>query len=673
MAAFHDQKHRQPGKFKLILVPPVLNLFYKTHFYDNFPLGLFSLASGLINNGFDPEIYFPSKRLLCDEDYSSVASEILDSNPQVVGFSTWCITYPVSLLIARRIKTFNPATQIVFGGPQASLLGEETLQEFSFVDYILTGECDYTFPAFLKLLENGTGKSSLMSIPGLFFRSESGSIIRNNPAIPVQDLDALTVPSYDLAIHPDYLSLEVGRGCPFKCTYCTTSVFFSNTYRTKSADRIIREMDLAYDRYKISRFSFTHDMFTLNKKFITELCNKLIDKQHRQNRSYTWNCSARTDTVSEELLKMMKKAGCKEIFFGIETGSEKIQKSIGKGLDIQDAIQITAISAKLGFKVYTSFILGFPDEQEDDVEKTLKCIFQLATQGCIVQMSELAFLPGTPLYRQHSGELKFDGRYSDFADCLCSFAEIQLILKYPEIFSAFYYLPVKAFSRDELFYLQGLVNHLGDFVNTLFLLRGQLNSVVRKDALLVVFRQYFEEMKTHTERGAPLITFLIKKLQCFALSCCLPELNPLFADVFSFESARALMMGRFARWQLVRPGSDTQKKSLPLSIKPISMVSTPHWQLLTTSYRLESILPAENGWKIHNQKARIGICHYVVAAFSERECDYLKISDQKYALLMKLADDKSDENLHQLSGFKPGHVLNPFWKKMAERGVVEIY
>ena len=108
MAAFHDQKHKQPGKFKIILVPPVLNLFYKTHFYDNFPLGLFSLASGLINNGFDPEIYFPSKRLLCDEDYSSVASEILVSNPQVVGFSTWCITYPVSLLIARRIKTFNP-------------------------------------------------------------------------------------------------------------------------------------------------------------------------------------------------------------------------------------------------------------------------------------------------------------------------------------------------------------------------------------------------------------------------------------------------------------------------------------------------------------------------------------------------------------------------------------
>jgi len=672
MAVQNNMRRSQPGKYKIILVPPVLNLFYKSHFYDNFPLGLFSLTSGLRSSGFNPEIYFPSKRLIREEDYLFVASEILESNPMLVGFSTWCITYPVSLIIARKIKNLKPDVTIVFGGPQASILGKETLQEFSYVDYVLTGECDYTFPEFLNQLMQGSLKSSLSSISGLVYRSDSGSILQNDPSPPIQDLDALPVPAYDLAILPNYLSLEVGRGCPFKCNYCTTRNFFSNTYRTKSADRILNEMEQAYNQYKICRFSFTHDMFTLNNSFVRELCNKLINFNHQQNRSFRWNCSARVDTVSEKLLKLMKEAGCREIFFGIETGSEKIQKSTGKGLDIAEAMRITEISAKLGMEVYASFILGFPDEDEDDIEKTLKCILHMATRGINPQVSELALLPGTPLYKQHFGKLKYDGRCSDFADCLCSFEEIQLIIRYPEIFSSFYYLPLKTLSRDELYYLQLLINHLGDFINTLFLLHDHLCADITKYAILTAFRRHLVEMNSHTEKGAPLITYIVKKLKDYIISNRLPETNPVISDVFSFESARALMLARFARWQLVRPGAGTMKKRGSYTGKPSSMVVTPTWTLLSTGYRLKSILPSENRWRTIHPGVKKEVYHYVVSAASERECHYYEINDKEYPVLKKLATDLSFENLLQMSGFKPDIVVDSFWKKMSERGVVEI-
>ena len=352
---------------KILLIPPEINPFFKQN-KDNFmPLGLLSLASVLRNNKYTPQIFKPRNRLVRVEDYKQTALDIARKKSFIVGFSTWCITYPASLLIAQELKKLSPKIPIVFGGPQASILAIETMINFPFVDFILCGEADLTFPLFVK--EFSKPGKQLASIPGLVYRDSEGTIIQNKLNSVVQNLDEIPMPAFDLVPKNKKLVLDVGRGCPFHCTYCVTNNFFSKKYRVKSAQRIIDEMMFAYNKWNTKSFSFAHDMFTLNKKFILELCRQLIHLKNYKGIDFAWTCSARIDFINTEMLTAMKNAGCKSIFFGIETGSEKIQKSIHKNLTIEKAYELADCCRELNVKMHASFIIGFPDEKKGTWKK----------------------------------------------------------------------------------------------------------------------------------------------------------------------------------------------------------------------------------------------------------------------------------------------------------------
>ena len=238
-----DQSNFQEYDLDILLIPPVINPI-STDQADNFiPVGLLVLLSTLEQTGLKAEIYKPEILIAKDQDLPLVARDILSCKPRSLGFSTWCDSFPVSLLLAEEIKKIDQDIPIIFGGPQASILAKNTLEKHPAVDYILQGEADFTLPELLARLMNGGGEL-LKDLPGIVYRAPSAhEIISDSPGEIVKDLDKLPVPAYEKIFQKSKVRIDAGRGCPYPCTYCTTNQFFSRKYRVKSAARIIDEME----------------------------------------------------------------------------------------------------------------------------------------------------------------------------------------------------------------------------------------------------------------------------------------------------------------------------------------------------------------------------------------------------------------------------------------------
>ena len=384
------------------------------------------------------------------------ANQLASLQADIYGFGSICSGYPITIRLAKLVKAIRPDATILFGGPQASVVAEQTLAAFPFVDYILRGEAEHSLPV---LLEELAGNRRFPAVPGLTYRSPFG-IQRNADAPLVMDLDSLPCPAYHLTgelCGLQVASLELGRGCPFACTFCSTNDFFRRRYRLRSPHRVLEDMAAIESEYGIRAFQLNHDMFTVDAKRVREFCNVMAGS----GKGYTWNCSARTDCVDEELIGLMAASGCKEIFYGVETGSERMQKVIDKHLDTSWAHELIDITDRAGMGSTVSLIAGFPDETWEDLSDTLDMFMHSArTPKSKPQLNLLAPLANTPLYLKHSHELTLNEFCSDVTQQgrLQDPEDADLIRKYPEIFSSFYLVPTPHLDRATLFELQEFVN-----------------------------------------------------------------------------------------------------------------------------------------------------------------------------------------------------------------------
>ena len=600
------------------------------------------------------------------EDYRLVAHHILSLFPHIIGFSTWCISYPSSVLLAKEIKKEAPETIVIFGGPQATALAKKTLQLFPFIDFILTGEADYSFPHFTDEWHNSQPDYS--SIPGLYYFDTEGNILHNQSKKITEEMDKLPVPAYHLFPKQKSIKLDAGRGCPFHCTYCSTNNFFSKKYRIKSVDRIVQEMLTAHQQMNIKHFGFTHDMFTLNKKHIFQLCSKLIYLNNTKNTNFKWTCSARIDCVNHEMLIQMREAGCQSIFFGIESGSEKIQKSVQKNLDILKVYPIADLCRKIGLNMHASFISGFPEEESTDIEKTLQCILKLAVKGVFVQISELSLLPGTILFNKYKSNLKFDGKFSGFSRTVCGPDELKLIKKYPEIFSSFYYLPVCTLKRDEMVFLNHLINKISQFRNTLFLLSPLLEKEIECNNILQLFKKEFRKIKRNGELMDPVVSHWIRIINSYIYKHKGQLHNNYINDVFAFESLQATLKTLYRGWKMFQNEQPLNAKNFnEIYIKP-----KPFGRLIATRHKLETILPSENQWKGNGIRYRKGNYYYLLAATSETECKKLKLSGKEFFLLKNLSESTYSEFKKRVSSLLPKTKADSWITKLQLLGVIDI-
>lgn len=417
------------------------------------PLNLLCLAASLRDRGHQPEILDQTLALVRGEAedgpafHDQIARRIAATEPDVVGFSTMCNCYPQSLTLAGRFRRLYPGAKIVFGGPQATAVDRESMRHFPWIDVVVRGEADATFPDLVDRWAAGRPLDDGM--PGLTWQDDAGEVHRNPSPPLLADLDALPFPAYDLypfgEVDANLTPVEAGRGCPFDCTFCSTNLFFSREYRIKSPARLLAELRFLHAAHGFRKFSLVHDMLTVNKRWVAEFSRLLIDAQC----GFTWGCSARVDCVTPELLELMAAAGCTGIFFGIETGSQRLQPMVKKRLHTTAVLPTLRRCAELGMNPTGSFITGFPDETPEDAVASLNMaldVLQLAPLTT-AQLHLLAPLVGSPLYERHRSELQFDGHSSDISLFLLTAAETELIQRHPDVFSNFYFIPTPHLDR----------------------------------------------------------------------------------------------------------------------------------------------------------------------------------------------------------------------------------
>jgi radical SAM superfamily enzyme YgiQ (UPF0313 family) len=474
-------------------------------------LGLASIAAVAERENHRISIYDPKREIRFgrhpyDADfYERAAEDIIRQSPDAVGFTTLGCSFLFAVNVAARLKRRDPELPIMLGGPHATMLSREILDAYGQFDLVVRHEAEETFSDVLANLE----RRAFEHIPGVTWRSGKNGQLRETAGAPkIEDLDSLPVPLYDLYpvrdLQLDLMRIEAGRGCPFDCNFCSTATFFQRSYRLKSPERLLRELDSLNDRYGVSEFKLDHDLFTVNRRKVLAFCEVL------EARDYKWRVSARTDCVDPELLEAMAAAGCIGLYFGIETGSKRMQQLTSKRLKLDGIERIFDVAQNLGIEITTSFITGYPQETREDQDQSLDLMgncFRRPQDACIPQLHILLPEPGTPLFAQHGRAMQYDGYGTKFNARLLADSDRAEILRFPDLYSTYYYYPAAmprysyTFAVDTVDALRVVGHEILSY--TLKFFEGRLS------ALVEAFRSWVEAQRAGAEvDGALVLKFI---------------------------------------------------------------------------------------------------------------------------------------------------------------------
>ena len=387
-----------------------------------------------------------------DSFRKDLSDHILEFYPKIVCFYCRSAEYHILVDLANIIKVYRPNTYVVFGGPQAELVCEETLMSFPCIDYVCCGEGENTIVPLLDFLINEHDNTTIKrTINGLVYRGENNSIIKNPAPNMLPDNYVRTFSYYDMI--PDEVirasnsvTFDVGRGCPFSCTFCSTKTFWKQKFRLRDLSNTINEIEYIINCIGEKLLTFSHDHFTVSKLRVMNFCREISSL----GRNIQWTCSSRIDCLDYEIIDVMASSGLVAIYFGVETGSMRMQRIINKNLVIQKCIDIVKYTIDKGICVTTSFIYGFPEESLDDLEETLKIIHSFLALGVDVQLHRLSFEAGSALYRKYHGELVFSREIINNKFGVKELSD--LIENHPDVFSSFWDYPSEL--RRKMKYLQ---------------------------------------------------------------------------------------------------------------------------------------------------------------------------------------------------------------------------
>ncbi len=456
-----------------------------------FPLALLALGGVLKKNNvstqlWDFDLFFKYRRNMTKTEFLELLLHgVRGSQARVFCISSICSNFPMAIYLAQEIKRIHPESLVLLGGPQPSSVPVPIIERFPFVDAVAVGEGELILQ---DLIDRDFSKDKLDQIPGLVF-ARQGKAVEVPKRKLVENLDDLPIPDYSLLDPLQYqkhtggrffMSPEVGRGCPFHCTFCSTSVMWERKFRVKSPERIYREMQALHQAYGFTAFEFVHDNFTTSRKFVTDFCDFM--ELHNQE-GFHWYSSSRTDCISISLMERMYKAGCRSLFFGIESGSERMQKVIQKNLNFSNFEPVLEYGNHLGIQSVAAFIVGFPEETFSDMDQTVLRALRYKQSGTAnVFLAKLSPLTGTSVHRDYGGQLEEVALSSTLSPQNYGLAEVEsLILKHPDLFSSFYHVPHPLFSSMGLTCFVEFSHHLinGNISLALKLLATKENSATR--------------------------------------------------------------------------------------------------------------------------------------------------------------------------------------------------
>ncbi|RQW83604.1 MAG: radical SAM protein, partial [Geobacter sp.] len=390
---------------KIALVFPP---FYLSTLYNLPPLGLLNLATVLREAGHEVivlDLVLAIRRNILPlggSIYDESVKMILNESPDLVGFSVQCTTFPAVIQITELLRKRKPALRIVLGGHDVSFVDQRTLERFPWIDAVIRGEGEITMRALAAAYAKGRNTAE---IAGVTWR-EDGKVIRNRDRDLVANLDDLPIPDYSfipsLATYRDACNiprsiaiLEVGRGCPHQCVYCSESIMWRRRTRTFSISRIIEEMHLLRDHFGAECFLLAYDQFTANRQFVEDFCTTVVEEGLNDT---PWYCISRLDSMDPPLLRLMREAGCESMCYGIDSGSKRTLAFIRKQIDETILFQRVRETTEEGLVPTLSFIVGFPEEGREDIDKTLSLALKTGIQGNSNPLLQLpTVLAGTEL------------------------------------------------------------------------------------------------------------------------------------------------------------------------------------------------------------------------------------------------------------------------------------
>ena len=366
------------------------------------PLGVLCLAA-YIRERVKAEIRVVNQRLeawSCD----AMTADIVAFEPDIVGLSSTTLSAHLLRDITGKVRKALPESLVVIGGPHASAQKENALEECQ-ADIAVVGEGEL---AFEKVVQTYLDNREYSTIPGLIWRDSDGLVRANPGSIPlIPDLDALPMPAYDLidmtqywskysAIpipRRKYVSLISSRGCPFQCNYCHN--IFGKRFRPHSAERIVEEIEYHRRTLGVDDFEFVDDVFNFDYDRAMEVAESIIEKNLRVKLAFPGGF--RTDILTEEFLEAMAAAGTYFASFALESGSERIQRQMGKNLNIPSFVEGVENAVKCGILTNGFALFGFPTETEEEMRQTVDvmCNSKLHMGHFLTVMP----FPGTPLHR----------------------------------------------------------------------------------------------------------------------------------------------------------------------------------------------------------------------------------------------------------------------------------
>ena len=380
------------------------------------PIGLMTIYSYVRELGYDAE--FCDSRLagLTPDD---LTRKLRDGAYDVVGIPVFTNTAADSFRTAQLVREALPSCTIVLGGVHVTSMPKRSLEECPAADFVVVGEGELTMAELLALLR--TGEPGPAEIRGLAWRRD-GQVVVNAGRDLIKDPNVLPHIRYedvrmDLYVpHPtQYLVLPsfnvfTQRGCPYKCTFCQAMVTMGAKVRFKSTEKVIEEIRILQALWDARGIYFQDSAFTVRKAWVQELCERMIE----EDLGIRWACNLRVDNVTEDLLKLMARAGCWMCVFGIESGNQESLDLMKKGITLkqqQDAVRWTR---QAGIQVMNNFILGVPGETEAMVNRTIQYSLELGGEIALYWLP--VPYPGTELWNtaKEAGGLREDAPWSDF-------------------------------------------------------------------------------------------------------------------------------------------------------------------------------------------------------------------------------------------------------------------
>jgi len=349
---------------------------------------------------------------------------LVKEKPNLVGISALTEGRKAVFDLVELVKRVDEDIKVILGGPHATHLGKQIIENYEMVDFCVIGEGEITFLELIEAIYEG--KKDYSQIKGLMYK-QKGNFIQTERRPFIENLDSLPLPDYGLYanIHTYDQYVKNGlefiivssRGCPFKCRFCSSTAFWGNKWRYRSSEEVIKEIEYVYYNFNAKNIDFVDDAFTVRRERIQEICNEIIKRKLK----FTWKCTTRADCLDFELMKLMKQAGCTGISIGVESASKIIQKEINKQLNLEKVEDVTRFGKKLKIRIAYLLMVGNINESKETIKETIE--FVKRNKPDDVGSAILMIFPDTEVYNFLKSKNLIDDSYwlTEFPAPFCDY------------------------------------------------------------------------------------------------------------------------------------------------------------------------------------------------------------------------------------------------------------